>query len=116
MSDDKLNDLAARIDRFEKSRPPRATIRKTPASLVKAVITPREKAIRRWVLAAILGWCGLIYAWIVVLRWGQASVWELVLGPVFALLCALICYGFFLFYAELFKLIWRKLRPRHDGR
>lgn len=115
MSDEELTDLAARIDRFEQSRPDPAVIRRPPASPVKAVITPREKAIRRWVLAAILGWCGLICVWIVVLRWGQASVGELVLGPVFALFCALGCYGFFLFYAELGKLIWRKLRPRDDG-
>ena len=116
MSDDELTDLAARIDRFEQSRPASAVIRELPANPFKPIISPREKAIRRWVLAAILGWCGLIYVWIVVLRWGKASVLELFLGAVFVLFCALGCYGFFLFYAELGKVIWRKLRLRNDGK
>ena len=40
---------------------------------------------------------------------------ELVLGFCFALLCVLGCYGFFLFYAELGKGIWRKLRHKSKG-
>ena len=114
MSDNELTDLAARIDRFEQSRPAPAMIRELPKGPVKAGISPREKAIRRWLLAAIVGWCGLIYVWIAVLRWGQASVLELVLGALFVLFCALGCYGLSLFYAELGKLIWRKLSPRDD--
>ena len=114
-SDDELFDLAARIESFDRARHAPTMIQQRSARPAKANIAPREKAIRRWVLTLIFAWSLLVYAAIFVQRWGKASALELVFGFCFAFVCALVTYGFFLFYAELGKSIWRRLRRGGDG-
>jgi len=108
--DPTMADLAARIDQFERShapkRSPKAEVRKASAPAV----SPLAKAVRRWWRAACLAWGLIIYLLIAVGRSGQASVWELIFGFVFAIVVSLACYAISLFQWELGKGVWGLLR------
>lgn len=107
---DRLSDLAARIDRLDQAAAPPVVKKVERARPPREAISPREKLIRRWVLGAFLVWGLLIYGLMVLQRWGSASTLDLVLGFPFMLVCVAGCYGFHLFYAELGKSVWRKVR------
>ncbi|MFN3817184.1 hypothetical protein [Brevundimonas sp.] len=107
----RMRDLAARLDRFEQTQVRESVVQLRPEPPAAVIISPLEKAIRRWALIIFLGWGLVIYGLFVVQSWGRMDAWDLIFLLCFTLLSALGSYWFlFFFYVELGKSIWRKIR------
>lgn len=111
--DDRFADLNERISRLEQKTPRSdVVVRQRPQPPPPRALGPRELFVRRWFRRAVLAWCLLIWALIVVQKKGEMSIVMMVLSLVFSIAIGLIINALYWDYWEFGRRIVSRLRLR----